>query len=317
MKLRKLGTTDLNLTTVGLGTWAIGGQWQFGWGPQDEKESIATILKALELGINWLDTAPIYGCGSSETVIGKVLWETSAKPIIATKCGLLWDNQLNKINNLDKASILAECEQSLKRLKVDVIDLYQIHWPVPDEKIEQAWEAVCLLRQEGKIRFGGVCNFGPQQLDRIAPIGIVDSAQSPYSLINRGVEEGLLDYCQKHKMGFLAYSPMQKGLLTGKFTPQSLETLAPDDHRRRDTNFTGVRLQKNLRFVDALKPIAAAEGCSLSALAIAWTLRRPEVTSAIVGARKPSQIAQTAGAADVVLSSETIAAIDALLQSPA
>jgi len=315
MKTRKLGNTQLNLTTVGLGTWAIGGQWQFGWGPQDEKESIATILKALELGINWLDTAPIYGCGSSETVVGKALREASAKPIIASKCGLLWDNRLNKINNLDEASILAECEQSLKRLRVDVIDLYQIHWPVPDDKIEQAWEAVCRLRQQGKIRYGGVCNFGTQQIDRIAPIGMVDSAQSPYSLISRGVEEGLLDYCQKHKMGFLAYSPMQKGLLTGKFTPQSLETLAPDDHRRRDMNFTGARLQKNLRFVDALKPIAADESCSLPALAIAWTLRQPQVTSAIVGARKPSQIEQTAGAADVVLSGETIAAIEALLQT--
>ncbi len=315
MKTRKLGNTELNLTTVGLGTWAIGGQWQFGWGPQDEKESIATIVKALELGVNWLDTAPIYGCGSSETVVGKALRETSAKPIIASKCGLLWDERLNKINNLDKSSILAECEQSLKRLRIDVIDLYQIHWPVPDDKIEQAWEAVCQLRQQGKIRYGGVCNFSPQQLDRIAPIGAVNSAQSPYSLMSRGVEEGLLDYCQKHKMGFLAYSPMQKGLLTGKFTTQSLETLAPDDHRRRDMNFTGARLQKNLRFVDALEPIAADEGCSLPALAIAWTLRRPEVTSAIVGARKPSQIEQTAGAADVILSSETTAAIDALLRT--
>lgn len=317
MKTRKLGNTELTLTTVGLGTWAIGGQWQFGWGPQDEKESIATILKALELGINWLDTAPIYGCGGSETAVGKALRQTSAKPIIATKCGLLWDSHLNKINNLDKASILAECEQSLKRLRVDVIDLYQIHWPVPDEKIELAWEAICHLRQQGKIRYGGVCNFGPQQLDRIAPIGMVDSAQSPYSLINRGVEDGLLEYCQKHTMGFLAYSPMQKGLLTGKFTPQTLETLAPDDHRRRDMNFTGARLQKNLCLIDALKPIAAAEGRSLSTLAIAWTLRRPQVTSAIVGARKPSQIEQTVGAADIILSSETLAAIDALLQSPA
>ncbi len=315
MQKRKLGKTELELTTIGLGTWAIGGPWQYGWGPQDDKESIETILQAIDLGINWLDTAPIYGCGHSEIVIGKALKELAEKPIIATKCGLRWNLKREKINDLTADSILRECDESLQRLKVDCIDLYQMHWPVPDDQIEWAWEAMARCKQEGRVRCLGVCNVTVEQLKRLQRIETVDTIQNPYSMLNRSIEKELLDYCEKNSIGILAYSPMQKGLLTGKFTADYLKTLAPDDHRlMMDLNFKNPRFEKNILLVEQLCQIAADYGKTTAQLAIAWVLRKDAVTSAIVGARRPSQIEQTAPAADWTLEAEVLGQVDAILQ---
>lgn len=315
MQKRKLGKTGLELTTIGLGTWAIGGPWQYGWGPQDDKESTETILQAIDLGINWLDTAPIYGCGHSEIVVGKALKELSEKPIIATKCGLRWNAKREKINDLTADSILRECDESLQRLRVDAIDLYQMHWPVPDNQLEWAWEAMARCKQEGRVKNLGVCNITIEQLKRLQRIETVDSIQNPYSMINRSIEKDLLDYCEKNSIGVLAYSPMQKGLLTGKFTADYLKTLAPDDHRvLMDLNFKSPRFEKNIEMVEQLSQIAADYGKTTAQLAIAWVLRQNAVTSAIVGARRPGQIEQTAPAADWTLDAELLEKIDAILK---
>ena len=314
MQTRKLGNTDLDLTTVGLGTWAIGGSWQYGWGPQDDRDSLDAIFEAMDCGINWIDTAPIYGCGHSEIVVGRALKDLSRRPIIATKCGLLWNEKREKINNLHKDSVIDECHQSLKRLGIETIDLYQIHWPEPDEGIEEAWEAIDRLIEQGKIRYGGVCNFQVSQMERLAPIRPAASLQPPYSMLSRGVENELLPYCGKNKIGVVVYSPMHKGLLTGKYTPQTIAKLPEDDHRKKlDPNFREPRLSCNLKLVEELKAIAAEYGCPVAQIAIAWVLRRPEVTSAIVGARKKGQISQTAPAGDLVLRATTIERIETLL----
>lgn len=314
MKTRRLGQTDIELTVIGLGTWAIGGSWQFGWGPQNIDDSISTIIKAVECGINWIDTAPIYGCGDSETAVGKALKELSAKPIIATKCGLVWDQKRRKISCLDKDSIIAECEASLKRLGIEVIDLYQMHWPVPDEQIEEAWEAMVKLRQQGKVRHIGVSNFNTNHLERISEITPAESLQPPYSILKRNFEDELLAYCKKHNIGVVAYSPMQKGLLTGKVTAQWIADLPPDDHRHNDPDFKEPKLTDNLEIVQRLQLIAARENKTIAQLAIAWVLRHSQVTSAIVGARKPEQIEQTSKAADWQLSDENIKEIEMILK---
>ena len=313
MRTRKLGNSDLNLTVVGLGTWAIGGPWQFGWGPQDDDEAIAAILKAIDLGINWIDTAPIYGCGHSEELVGKALKQTKIRPIIATKCSLLWNEKREKIGCLKAESIRRECEESLKRLGIDAIDLYQMHWPDPQSDIEEGWEEMARLQQQGKVRYIGVCNYNTAQLDRIRKIAPLTSLQPPYSMIRRDTEKKLLGYCAKHNIGIVAYSPMQRGLLTGKFSKQYLLTLAPDDHRLRMPEFTEPQFSINLEFVEKLKSIADRNGRTVAQLAIAWVLRRQEVTAAIVGARKPSQIAETAPAADWILTKNDIIEIEKLL----
>jgi aryl-alcohol dehydrogenase-like predicted oxidoreductase len=315
MQKRKLGKTELELTVVGLGTWAIGGPWQYGWGPQDDKESIETIFRAMELGINWLDTAPIYGCGHSEIIVGQVIKELSRKPIVATKCGLRWNSKREKLNNLTLDGILRECDESLARLGVDCIDLYQMHWPVPDDQIEWAWEAMARCKEEGRVRHLGACNVTVEQIKRLQRITTVDTVQNPYSMLNRSIEKELLDYCDKNGIGILAYSPMQKGLLTGKFTTDYLKTLAPDDHRvLMDLNFKSPRFEKNIAMVDELKKLAADFGKPVGQLAIAWALRKEAVTSAIVGARKPSQIEQTAPAGDWTLDREILERVDNILQ---
>lgn len=314
MRTRKLGNTDLQLTVIGLGTWAIGGPWQFGWGPQDDADSIRTILAALDAGINWIDTAPIYGCGHSETIVGLALREAREKPLIATKCGLVWNDRREKVNCLDGKSIVAECDASLKRLGVEVIDLYQMHWPVPDTQIEEAWEAMATLAQQGKVRHIGVSNFSTAQLERVAGIYPPASLQPPYSMLARGMETSQLPYCAKTNTGIVAYSPMQKGLLTGAFTQDRLQTLAADDHRLRDRNFMGARFQQNLAIVEALKPIAARSGRTVAQLAIAWVLRKEAVTAAIVGARKQKQIQETVGAGNWMLGEQDIAEIETILE---
>ena len=313
MRTRLLGNTDLNLTVVGLGTWAIGGPWQFGWGPQDDDEAVATILKAVDLGINWIDTAAIYGCGHSEELVGKALKQTKTKPIIATKCSLLWNEKREKIGCLKAESIRKECEDSLKRLGVEAIDLYQMHWPDPENDLEEGWGEMARLRKQGKVRHIGVCNFNIGQLDRICKIAPVASLQPPYSMIRRDTENELLPYCKKHNIGVVAYSPMQRGLLTGKFSKKYLATLAPDDHRLKSPDFQEPQFGATLALVEKLKPIAERNKRTLSQLAIAWVLRRPEVTAAIVGARKPAQITETAPAADWLLTKNEITEIEKLL----
>jgi len=313
MQMRQLGYTDLKLTTVGLGTWAMGGPWQFGWGPQDDDEAIAAIPAALDTGINWIDTAPVYGLGHSEELVGKALEATSQKPIIATKCSLLWNEKKEKVNCLKAQSIRDECHASLKRLGIETIDLYQIHWPEPDEDIEQAWKEMAKLVQEGKIRFLGVSNFNVSQIKRIQKIHPVASLQPPYSMLHREVEDELLDFCAQNNIGVVAYSPMQRGLLTGNFSQERLADLPLDDHRRRNPDFHEPQFTATLELVEHLKEIAERNGKTLAQLSISWVLRRPEVTAAIVGARRPEQIRETAPASDWNLSKEDIEQIEQLL----
>lgn len=313
MHVRKLGYTDLELTTVGLGTWAMGGPWLYGWGPQDDNEAIGAVLTALEKGINWIDTAPVYGLGHSEELVGKALKQTSQKPLIATKCGLLWSEQNQRIPCLEAKSIRQECHTSLKKLGVDVIDLYQMHWPQPDEDIEKGWEEMAKLAEEGKVRYIGVSNYSVEQIKRIQKIAPVASLQPPYSMLHREAEDELLSYCAENNIGVVAYSPMQRGLLTGKFSQERLGALSLDDHRRKNPDFQDPQFTATLQFVDELRPIAERNGRTLAQLAISWVLRRPEVTAAIVGARRPEQIVETAPASDWVLSREDIDEIEQLL----
>jgi aryl-alcohol dehydrogenase-like predicted oxidoreductase len=313
MQRRQLGYTDLKLTTVGLGTWAMGGPWQFGWGPQDDDEAIAAILASLETGINWLDTAPVYGLGHSEELVGKALKQTSHKPIIATKCSLLWNDKREKVSCLKAQSIRKECHESLERLGIETIDLYQIHWPEPEEDIEQAWEEMAKLAQEGKVRYLGVSNFNVEQIKRLQKIHPVASLQPPYSMLHREVEDELLAYCAQNDIGVIAYSPMQRGLLTGKFSHERLASLPPDDHRIKNPDFHEPKFTATLELVEQLKPIAERNGRTLAQLSISWVLRRPEVTAAIVGARNPEQILETAPASDWDLNEEDIEQIEQLL----
>jgi aryl-alcohol dehydrogenase-like predicted oxidoreductase len=313
VQTRRLGFTDLHLSTVGLGTWAIGGVWQYGWGPQNDQESVATIQRALELGINWIDTAPAYGLGHSEEVVGSTIQGLAEKPIIATKCGRAWGKTGEIAGNLKRESVKAEAEASLKRLKVEVIDLYQIHWPDPDQDIEEAWDAIADLIKEGKVRFAGVSNFNIQQLKRIQSIHPVASLQPPYSILVRGVEDQLLSYCVANDIGVIPYSPMQKGLLTGKITKEHMRKLPESDHRHRDPNFQEPWLSANLELVESLRDIAQDRGRTPAQLAIAWVLRRPEVTAAIVGARRMSQIEETVVAAEWSLAQDDVGAIQVLL----
>jgi aryl-alcohol dehydrogenase-like predicted oxidoreductase len=315
MERRRLGTTDLHLTTVGLGTWAIGGPWDFGWGPQDDRLSERAIDEAFDHGVNWVDTAPAYGLGHSEEVVGRALARHCDRVIVATKCGRVWDDPASGSIHarLSADSVRAECEASLSRLGVDAIDLYQVHWPQPVEAIEEAWETMARLKQEGKVRHLGVSNFSVEQMRRLQRIHPIASLQPPYSMLSRHIEDEILGFCADHGIGVVAYSPMQAGLLTGKFTAESVAALPAGDWRHRNRHFQEPELSLNLAFVEGLRPIAERAGRSLGELAVAWTLRRPEVTAAIVGARRPGQIAQTAGASGWRLDEEDAAAVDTLL----
>ena len=313
MQTKQLGYTDLHLTTVGLGAWAMGGPWLFGWGPQDDDQSIATIHRAMDEGINWIDTAPIYGHGRSETVVGKTLRQIKQKPLIATKCGLCWDENHERITRLKAESVRAECHDSLKRLGIDTIDLYQIHFYEPDEDIEEAWTEMTKLVEEGKVRYIGVSNFSVEQIKRIQKIHPVASLQPPYSMLHREVEDELLSFCQQNDIGVIVYSPMQRGLLAGKFTPERLANLPEGDHRKTNPDFQQPQFGATLELVEQLKKIAQRCGRTCSQLAISWVLRRSEVTAAIVGARRPDQITETAAASEYVLSPEDIEEIEQLL----
>jgi len=315
VRTRKLGFTDLHLTTVGLGTWAIGGEWKWGWGPQDDAESIAAIRRALDLGINWIDTAAAYGLGHSEEVVGKAIAGRRDEVIVATKCGTRWDESSRQpFRSLKAESVRREAEASLRRLNVDVIDLYQIHWPDPDEEVEEGWGVIADLVKEGKVRYGGVSNFSVAQLERAQPIHAVASLQPPYSMLRRGAEDELLPYCAANEIGVVAYSPMQAGLLTGKFSRERVASLADTDWRKRNHLFNEPQLSANLALVERLRPIAGRNGITPAQLAIAWVLRRSEVTAAIVGGRRPAQVEEVVPAGDVELPAEDIAEIEALLE---
>ena len=318
MQYRTLGSSGLKLSVIGLGTWAIGGgDWKFGWGDQDEQEAIDTIIRAVELGINWIDTAAIYGEGRSEILVAKAMQQIPAasRPLIATKCGrvALGKGEIGK--NLRRESVIAECEASLKRLQADCIDLYQLHWPEPAEEIEEGWQTLVDLQKQGKVRHIGVSNHSPSQMDRLRKIAPIVSLQPPYSMIARDIEAEILPYCGQHNIGVICYSPMGKGLLTGTFSAERVAALSAKDHRSRDPRFQSPQLEINLAFVEALGEIATGLGWTIAELSIAWTLRRPELTSAIVGSRKPEQIAETVIAGDRVLDAASIDAIDSAIQT--
>ncbi|MBN1478997.1 aldo/keto reductase [candidate division KSB1 bacterium] len=315
MQYRILGASDLKLSVIGLGTWAMGGEgWRFSWGPQVDEQSIKTIHHALDLGINWVDTAPIYGLGHAEEVVGKALAGLGEKPIIATKCSRKSTPDGQLYSDLKKASILQEAEDSLRRLRCEVIDLYQIHWPKPATDLEEGWEAIAQLINDGKIRYGGVSNFAIEHMQRCHALYPITSLQPPYSMLVRHIEDGIIDYCDKNNIGLLAYSPMYKGLLTGAFNKQRLANLPATDHRREDLHFQEPELSANLQLVERLGEIAKARAITVAQLCIAWTLRHPQMTAAIVGGRRPQQVDETAAAGDVVLSEAEIAEIEELLQ---
>jgi aryl-alcohol dehydrogenase-like predicted oxidoreductase len=307
--VRKLGTSDLAITPVGFGAWAIGGDdWKFGWGPQDDDESIAAIHRALDLGINWIDTAAAYGFGHSEEIVAKALAGMSERPYVFTKCGLVPSGDDGGTReDLTRASIVAECEASLRRLNVETIDLYQIHWPTDEiADIDEGWAAMADLQRSGKVRYIGVSNFDCTEMERAAKIAPITSLQPPYSLVKRDIEAEILPYCRVHDIGVIVYAPMQSGLLTGAMTAQRAAALPPTDWRSRNENFREPKLTQNLALVERLRAVAAAHGRTPGEAAIAWTLRDPVVTGAIVGARSAKQIEGTIGAATLRLSSHEL-----------
>jgi len=311
MQTRRLGNSDLDITPLGFGAWAIGGgDWAFGWGSQDDCDSITAIREALDLGINWIDTAPVYGLGRSEEVIAKALAGMVERPYVFTKCGRVWDEHREIGKRLKAASVRTECEASLRRLNVERIDLFQIHWPEPDEDVEEGWAECARLRQEGKIRWIGVSNFSVAQLERAGRIAPVASLQPPYSMLRRDIETEILPFCAAHGIGVLAYSPMASGLLTGTWT-KDRHAILPDDDWRKSKNplFQEPRFSRNLEVVESLRGIAAAHDVSVGVVALAWVLSNPAVTAAIVGARRPGQFADHVAAADLRLSREELKAI--------
>jgi aryl-alcohol dehydrogenase-like predicted oxidoreductase len=315
MRYKKLGSTDMSFSVIGLGTWAMGGEgWQFSWGPQDDRLSIQTINHALSLGINWIDTAAVYGLGHSETVVGRALKGMTERPFIATKGSRKVDANGVLYSDLKKESIIREAEDSLRRLQVDVIDLYQLHWPRPDEDIEEGWQAVAALIQQGKVRYGGVSNFNSAQMQRCLPIHPIASLQPPFNMLTRDIEHDVLTFCDKQNIGVIGYSPLYKGLFTGKFSRERMDQLPASDHRRNDSHFQEPELSLNLQLVKDLAEIAAVRGVSVAQLTIGWCLRLPQMTAAIVGGRKPEQIEEIAPAGDLVLSDQEIAQIDSLLK---
>jgi len=311
---RQLGNSDLHLTRIGFGAWAIGGgDWEFSWGAQDDADSIKTIERAIDLGINWIDTAAIYGLGHSEEVVAAALKHVAKKPYVFTKCSMRWTDDRKIYRSLKPGSIQEEIEASLGRLRVDTIDLYQVHWPSPEDEIEEGWETLARLQQQGKVRYIGVSNFNVEQIKRAEKIAPVTSLQPPYSLLSRGVEAEILPYCQERNIGVINYSPMASGLLTGKMTPERIQNLPADDWRKRSPNFKEPKLSRNLKLVELLKEIGDDRGVEAGVVATAWTLADPAITAAIVGARRPDQIDGTIAAATFVLEPEEFSRIAAFL----
>jgi aryl-alcohol dehydrogenase-like predicted oxidoreductase len=314
MERRRLGHTDMEITTLGLGAWAIGGGgWLNGWGPQDDDESIATIHRAVEKGINWIDTAAVYGLGHSEEVVGRAVKGMAERPYIFTKCSRVWRDPMTIESVLKADSVRRECEESLRRLGVEAIDLYQLHWPRPDEDIEEGWGALVELQKEGKVRWIGVSNFSADQMRRAQAIGPIASLQPPYSLLERSIEDEVLPYCSQQNIGVIVYSPMKSGLLSGKMTRERALSFPADDWRHRNPDFQEPRLSRNLELVEHLRAIGGRYGVTPGEVAIAWTLSHPAVTGAIVGMRRPDQADEIAGAAGLRLSQDDLAEIEELV----
>jgi len=313
--LRTLGNSDLHLTRIGFGAWAIGGgNWEFAWGPQDDSESIAAIHRALELGINWIDTAAIYGLGHSERIVGQAVksW-TGPKPLVFTKCSMRWHPDRSIYRSLKAGSLAEELDGSLKRLGVDTIDLYQVHWPNPDEEIEEGWAQLARFKEQGKIRWIGVSNFSIAQLERAQKIAPITSLQPPYSMLRRAIEDDILPYAAVHNIGVINYSPMVSGLLTGAMTAERVAAFPADDWRRRAVEFIEPRLSRNLRLAELLREIGAASGVAPGVVAIAWTLHHPAVTAAIVGGRSATQVDGVISALNYALTDEEFARINRFL----
>ena len=322
MQRRPLGHTDLVISPIGIGAWAMGGGgYQFGWGPQVDEESIAAIHRAVDLGINWIDTAPVYGLGRAEEVVARALagLAPSRRPYVFTKCSLVWDEQGTISHSLEPASIRREVETSLRRLRTGTIDLYQIHWPAlrrgdPSPGLEEAWRTLADLQRAGTVRHIGVSNFDEQHLARVEAIAPVASLQPPYSMLNRGIEARVLPWCQSHGVGVIAYSPMQSGLLSGTMTRERVAALPQDDWRSRGSlEFREPRLSRNLALVERLRDLGRAHGKSPAEVAIAWTLRHPGVTAAIVGARRPAHVDGFIGAGEWRLTQREIEDIESWL----
>ena len=315
MQTKQLGNSELHITPIGFGAWAIGGGgWAFGWGAQDDQESIEAINRALDLGVNWIDTAAIYGLGHSEEVVAKALKGRSNRPYIFTKCSMIWDEKGEIGRSLKADSVRREVEASLRRLDIETIDLYQIHWPNPESEIEEGWTTLSKLKDEGKVRYIGVSNFNVEQLKRIQKIAPVTSLQPPYSLVKPDVEKEILPFCQENNIGVIVYSPMQSGLLTGKMTPERVANLPDNDWRRNSGEFQEPRLSRNLKLVEVLQHIGEQYDRSPGEVAIAWTLNNPAVTAAIVGARNPKQVEGIIAAGEFRLNQQELDQIAAFLR---
>jgi aryl-alcohol dehydrogenase-like predicted oxidoreductase len=318
MQTKQLGNSDMHITPIGIGAWAMGGGgWAFAWGPQDDDESVAAIHAALDAGINWVDTAAVYGLGHSEEVVARALKGRARKPFVFTKCERVWNERREIGKSLKADSIRRELEASLRRLQLDTIDLYQIHWPKPEEDIEEGWTAMAQLQREGKVRWIGVSNFNVDHLRRAQAIAPITSLQPPYSMLAREIEETVLPYTQQHGIGVIVYSPMKSGLLSGAMTRERVAAMPADDWRRLTPHFQEPRLTRNLELAELLRAIGQRHGRTPGVVAIAWTLRHPAVTAAIVGMRSAKQVEGVIGAADFRLSPEEVQEIEAFLQASA
>jgi len=315
--LRTLGNSDLQLTPIGFGAWAIGGgNWEYTWGPQDDNESIAAIHRALDLGVNWIDTAAIYGLGHSETVVGRALKSYSgAMPLVFTKCSMRWHEDRTIYRSLKAGSLAEELEGSLTRLGVETIDLYQIHWPNPDEDLEEGWETLAKFREQGKIRWIGVSNFSIEQMKRVQQIAPITSLQPPYSILRRAIEAEILPFAQANGIGVINYSPMLSGMLTGAMTAERVAALPAEDWRRKTVEFNEPRLSRNLRLVEVLRQIGSGHGVSPGVVAVAWTLHNPAITAAIVGGRSGKQVEGVVAALTFRLSEDEHTKINAFLEA--
>jgi len=314
MKLNQLGASDLWLTRIGFGAWAVGGgDWAFSWGPQDDNASIAAIHHAIDLGVNWIDTAAVYGLGHSEEIVGKAVKSSTVKPLVFTKCGMVWNEKREIRRTL--LEIRREVEESLRRLQLEAIDLYQIHWPIEDRDIEAAWTTMADLRREGKVRHIGVSNFSVTQMQRCLAIAPIASLQPPYSLLNRSAEAEIFPFCLDNYIGVINYSPMSSGLLTGAMTRERVAGMPADDFRRNARNYQEPLLSRNLAIADFLKQIGARHGVSAGVIAIAWTLANPAITAAIVGGRSPEQVDGVWPAASFFLSGGEMLEIQAFLDA--
>jgi len=316
LTLRKLGNSDLQLTAIGFGAWAIGGgNWDFAWGAQDDSESIRAIHQALDEGINWIDTAAIYGLGHSEEIVGKAVKGSSHKPLIFTKCSMRWDGERKIYRSLKASSVAEELDGSLKRLGVETIDLYQIHWPNPEEEIEEGWAELARQQAAGKIRWIGVSNFNVSQMKRAIEIAPITSLQPPYSMLRPAIEQEILPFCQANGIGVINYSPMVSGLLTGRMSAERVAAMPADDWRRKAVEFNEPRLSRNLRLVDLLREIGEAHGVQPGVVAVAWTLHHPAITAAIVGGRSGDQVKGLAPVLQFRLSEQEFASIGKFLAS--